>query len=71
MTLETIISKQPVIETPTARDLAAAPKEYAERFAFHVETHVTVADFADKWDRMLRNLEQSKSVTGLIYADTG
>lgn len=71
MSLETIITKQSVIETPTASDLAAAPQEYAERFAFHVETHVTVADLADKWDRMLRNLEQRKSVTGLIYADTG
>lgn len=71
MPLETIISKQPVIDTPTARALAATPGEYAERFAFHVETHVTVADLADKWDQMLRNLGQRKSVTGLLYADTG
>ncbi len=71
MTLETIITKQPVIETPPARSLADSPKEYAERFAFHVQTHVTVADLGDKWERMLRNLEQRRSVTGLIYADTG
>ncbi|MFN8469223.1 MAG: hypothetical protein U0X20_26950 [Caldilineaceae bacterium] len=71
MTLETIITKEPVIETPTARALAEEPKEYEARFTFHVNTHVTVADLADKWDRMLHNLEQRKSVTGLIYADTG
>ncbi len=71
MSLETIISKQTIIGTPTARDLAADPKEYAKQFAFHVETHVTVADLADKWERILHNLDQRRSVTGLIYADTG
>ena len=71
MTLDKIISKQPIIDTPTALALAEAPQEYEDRFTFHVETHVTVPDLADKWDKILRNMEQNKSVTGLIYADTG
>ena len=36
MSLETIIAKQPIIDTPTAQNLADNPQEYAERFKFHV-----------------------------------
>lgn len=71
MSLESIITKQPIIDTPSAAALAENPQHYDERFSFHVETHVSIADLADKWAKMIRNLEMKKSVTGLIYGDTG
>ena len=71
MALEDIIQKSPVVDTPSASDLAARPGEYENRFLFHVSTHVTIADMTDKWDAILKNLLRGHSATGLIHADTG
>ena len=71
MALEDIIQKSPVVDTPSASDLAARPGECENRFQFHVSTHVTIADMTDKWDAILKNLLQGRSATGLIHADTG
>ena len=71
MALEDIIQKSPVVDTPSASDLAARPRECENRFQFHVSTHVTIADMADKWDAILKNLLRGRSATGLIHADTG
>ncbi len=71
MALEEIIQKSVVVDTPSASDLAARPGEWANRFQFHVSTHVAIADMADKWDAILNNLLRGRSATGLIHADTG
>ncbi len=71
MALEEIIQKSVVVDTPRAEDLAARPAEWADRFQFHVSTHVAIADMTDKWDAILKNLLRGRSATGLIHADTG
>lgn len=71
MALEDIIQKSPVVDTPSASDLATRPSECENRFQFHVSTHVTIADMTDKWDAILKNLLRGRSATGLIHADTG
>ena len=71
MALDEIIKKSVVVDTPRASDLAARPEEWADRFQFHVSTHVAIADLTDKWDAILKNLLQGRSATGLIHADTG
>ena len=71
MALDEIIKKNVVVDTPRAADLAARPEEWADRFQFHVATHVAIADMTDKWDAILKNLLRGRSATGLIHADTG
>ena len=71
MALDEIIQKSVVVDTPRAEDLAARPAEWADRFQFHVSTHVAIADMTDKWDAILKNLLRGRSATGLIHADTG
>jgi len=71
MGLEQVIQKKPVIDTPSASDLAANPSDYEARFRFHVSTYVSIADLTSKWESIIRNLEKGKSSTGLIYSDTG
>ena len=46
MALDEIIQKRAVVDTPSATDLAARPDEWANRFQFHVSTHVAIADIA-------------------------
>lgn len=71
MALEEIIQKSVVVDTPSASDLAAKPGEWANRFQFHVSTHVAIADTTDTWDAILKNILRGRSATGLIHADTG
>ncbi len=71
MALDEIIQKNVVVDTPSASDLAARPDEWANRFQFHVSTHVAIADMTDKWDAILKNILRGRSATGLIHADTG
>ena len=71
MALEEIIQKSVVVDTPSASDLAARPDEWANRFQFHVSTHVAIADTTDTWDAILKNILRGRSATGLIHADTG
>ena len=71
MALDEIIQKRAVVDTPSATDLAARPDEWANRFQFHVSTHVAIADMTDKWDAILKNILRGRSATGLIHADTG
>ena len=71
MALNEIIQKSVVVDTPSASDLAARPDEWADRFQFHVSTHVAIADMTDKWDAILKNILRGCSATGLIHADTG
>ena len=71
MALDKIIQKSAVVDTPSASDLAARPDEWANRFQFHVSTHVAIADMTDKWDAILKNILRGHSATGLIHADTG
>ena len=71
MALNEIIQKNVVVDTPSASDLAVRPGEWANRFQFHVSTHVAIADMTDKWDAILKNILRGHSATGLIHADTG
>ena len=71
MALNEIIQKNVVVDTPSASDLAERPSEWANRFQFHVSTHVAIADMTDKWDAILKNILRGHSATGLIHADTG
>ena len=71
MALNDIIRKSVVVDTPSATDLATKPDEWADRFQFHVSTHVAIADMTDKWDAILKNILRGHSATGLIHADTG
>jgi hypothetical protein len=71
MGLEQIIQKSEVIDTPPAHDLANEPEKWQKIFWKHVSTHVMIADLTDKWQRIIGNLERSKSATGLIFAETG
>lgn len=71
MALNEIIQKNVVVDTPSASDLAERPSEWANRFQFHVSTHVAIADMTDQWDAILKNILRGHSATGLIHADTG
>ena len=51
--------------------MAKVPHEQEEKFKFHVETYVAIANVKSRWDAILNNLLNRKSATGLIYADTG
>lgn len=71
MPLADIINKEPTIATPSANDLASAPKEWESKFHYHVTTYIALADVESRWDAILNNLLKGRSATGLIYADTG
>ncbi len=71
MPLSDIISKEPIIATPSAQDLANSPEEWKNRFDFHVATYVAMPDIETRWNAILSNLKKKRSATGLIYADTG
>ena len=72
MPLKDIIEKERIIHTPSAQDLAKSPKDWGNRFRYHVSTYIVLEDIKRKWDAILDNLlNKSRSATGLIYADTG
>ncbi len=72
MPLADIIDKERIIHTPYAQDLAESPKDWENRFRFHVSTYVVLEEIEGKWDAILDNLcNKRRSATGLIYADTG
>jgi len=48
MALDDIIQKDPVLDTPSATDLANDPRKWDERFQFHVSTHVSIADLTTR-----------------------
>ena len=69
--LEHIIKKDPLITTPSAQDIADSPESWEARFKFHVSTYFTISEVERKWKKILKNLLDGQSTTGLIYADTG
>ena len=71
MPLEHIIQKDPLITTPSAQDIADSPESWEARFKFHVSTYFAIPEVEKKWKRILKNLLDGQSATGLIYADTG
>lgn len=71
MSLSDIIDKQQTIYTPQAQEVADSPEEQEQKFKFHVNTYVTMADVKHRWEAILNNLLKRRSSTGLIYADTG
>ena len=71
MPLEHIIQKDPLITTPSAQDIADSPESWEARFKFHVSTYFAIPEVERKWERILKNLLNGQSATGLIYADTG
>ena len=71
MPLSDIIQKERTIYTPQSQEVAEVPHEQEQKFKFHVETYVAIADVKSRWDAILNNLLNKKSATGLIYADTG
>ena len=71
MPLEHIIQKDPLITTPSAQDIADSPESWEARFKFHVSTYFAIPEVEKKWKRILKNLLNGQSATGLIYADTG
>ena len=71
MSLEDIRKKESTIATPSAQELAGAPEVWENKFKFHVNTYIAVADVEDRWNAILNNLLNNRSSTGLIYADKG
>ena len=71
MPLEHIIQKDPLITTPSAQDIADSPESWEARFKFHDSTYFAIPEVERKWERILKNLLNGQSATGLIYADTG
>ncbi len=71
MSLADIIQKERTIYTPLAQEVADSPDEQEQKFRFHVDTYVAIADVKSRWEAILDNLLKGQSVTGLIYADTG
>ena len=71
MSLADIIQKERTIYTPLAQEVADSPDEQEQKFKFHVDTYVAIADVKSRWEAILNSLLKGQSVTGLIYADTG
>ena len=71
MPLADIIEKDQTLYTPSAQEIADSPREYEDKFRFHVATYVPIMDIESKWQATLGNLLKGRSATGLIYADTG
>ena len=71
MALADIIQKERTIYTPLAQEVADSPDEQEQKFKFHLNTYVAIADVKSRWDALLNNLLKGQSATGLIYADTG
>ena len=71
MSLADIIDKQQTIYTPQAQEVADSSEEQEQKFKFHVNTYIPMADVKHRWEAILNNLLKRRSATGLIYADTG